>query len=111
MKGLFISLGTKNPILIINNGRIHIFAWQFGKEGWVMVGKYHVGMGQYMEIIKQTATDSTAYAKFIHGIKDNEEYNRLRDLKYPNGLMPTDSIDAVIRRRKINKDTTKGGVK
>jgi hypothetical protein len=114
-RGIFFCQNKETNTFLISKGRITIFGSGKGRHGIIEVGVDQVDAEDYIEIVKQAVTDTTAYPKFVHSLKILEEEYRLRSLLWKNGAMPRAVADSVHRalkpRRVINSDTTKGGVK
>jgi hypothetical protein len=106
-------LGNKKPnTYLLDRGRMEIFGAENGRHGELFVGTWTIDPEDYIKVMKQSLTDTTAYAKYMHTLKLSDEAYRLRKLKYGNRLMPADSVDRAARKMKsADRDTTKGGVK
>ena len=104
---------------LLSTGRIQIFGSEIGappeRHGVISVGTYNVDAENYVDIVKQSVTDSTAYPKYIHSLKIAEQESRTNHLKWKNGVMPPEVADSVHRavRQKMKErfDSTKGGIK
>lgn len=106
-------LGNKEPnTYILDEGRVPIFGGENGRRGGINVGTWQVDPGNYIKIVKQAVTDTTAYPKYIHMLKMADEER----LRWKNGLWNSDSVHlhhrAMLEQmRRAHADTTKGGVK
>lgn len=93
-------------------GRYQIFGAGNGNHGEIDLGTWQMDPEVYTKVMKQSLTDTTAYPKFIHMLKKGDERSRSIRLKYPNGIVPGDSVDRAIRQMKrVNSDTTKEGAR
>lgn len=107
LKGFFF-FGNKKPnTQWIERGVIQTFGAVHGRSGQVFIGEYRVNPDFYSEVLRQTVTDSTAYRRFIRGLKRHQIYG---PLLWPNRL------DSVQLRRGMNliesgNNMSKGGAK
>jgi len=109
-------LANRDPNTFLQErGRMRIYGSHNGKHGNLSLGTYQVDPEDYIPILKESATDTTAYPKYIHRLKRAEQERRIRELKWKNGVMPPAAADSVRRavRQKMRErsDTTKGGVR
>jgi len=118
-RAIFFFQNKEPNTYLVSKGRIPIFGSEIGappeRHGVISVGTYNVDAENYIDVVKQSVTDTTAYPKYIHRLKMAEEEYRLRSLKWKNGVMPPEVADSVHRavRQKMKErfDSTKGGVR
>ncbi|HVN48346.1 MAG TPA: hypothetical protein VMU30_05940 [Bacteroidota bacterium] len=96
------------------------------RNGLVRLGQHRVDANEYIGIMKQSITDTTAFRKYYHEFKVADEEYRERKLKWgDDGIMPVGAVDsihqALIQKKHeeylkkhpnpVSIDTIKGGVK
>jgi hypothetical protein len=106
----------------LNRRKIYFFTKKFAEVdreeiagGAASVGHFRVSAKDYINTIKRSVTDTTAFQKYYHGFKQGEEDYRTGALKVMKGPWPKairkDSVNQEYEIRKSNSDTTRGGLK
>lgn len=98
MRGIYF-LGNRRPnTKLISLGVVDIFGYGHGSTGSVMIGggTWRVNPEYYDKVLKESATDTTAYRTFIHRMKRHDIHNPSFWPSTKVRTMPADSIHPII---------------
>jgi hypothetical protein len=76
----------------------------------VFIGTYRLSAIDYIKMLKQSVTDTSAFPKFYHDCKMADEESRTRSLRLIKGPWPTRTTQENQKRQK-DSSATGGGVK